>query len=656
MRATFALSFLIACGLLSSPAASPDDPPIRDAINRGVKFLKKQYESYPFTPVTDGIDYELGRVSLAGLALLESDVPGTDPLIQKITKFVRENVLNTTKTYDVSLALMYLDRLGLEEDRPMIQLLGLRILVGQNPDGGWGYICGHPLTNEDKLRLQGQLKEVKLVSRPKITIPTKQPKKESVPRDDLPNSPKKKEKPKDAVKNQPPDEDLPALNPEIEKWLPKLANPNKIENDPIRGVITSVGTDHSNTQFACLGLWIARRHGVPVDVSLVALEKHFRLTQNRDGGWNYSVDGLVDSSGAMTCAGLIGLATGQGVRGIPKDWNPNSDKSMQAGFSVVGNLIALDNRNQPIDQRHTRQNYYLLWSIERAAMIYGVDKIAGQDWYAWGSEGLLKLQKEDGSWTQGTYSSSSSTIDACLALLFLNRANLAKDLTNKLRRADPKWASLKSGKDITKVLNPKEGNNPTGPSESNPVESKKNTDPRPETKNPPTTINPPANTPPVNDEFAQQAERLANSLIQASASEREAILNNLRDSKGAVYTEALARATTKSDGDLLRQVRDALASRLTRMTAKTLREMLKDENREIRRGAALAGAMKEDKELIPDLITTLADKEVLVVRAARAGLKSLSGVDFGPDSDASAAEKIKAINNWRSWWEKQKEK
>src|SRR5262245_57056343 len=46
-------------------------------------------------------------------------------------------------------------------------------------------------------------------------------------------------------------------------------------------------TDNSNTQFAILGLWIARKHNVKVEVALLLAEKRFRDTQDQTGGWGY---------------------------------------------------------------------------------------------------------------------------------------------------------------------------------------------------------------------------------------------------------------------------------------------------------------------------------------------------------------------------------
>src|SRR5262249_40686681 len=98
--------------------------------------------------------------------------------------------------------------------------------------------------------------------------------------------------------------------------------------------------------------------------------------------------------------------------------------------------------------------------------------------------------------------------------------------------------------------------------------------------------------------------------------------------------------------------RDALADRLTRMTANTLREKLRDEDVEVRRAAALACAMKDDRAQVPALIELLEDREPLVVRAARAALKSLTEQDFGPEADATRAERTKAVAAWKAWWAK----
>src|SRR5207248_6121909 len=78
---------------------------------------------------------------------------------------------------------------------------------------------------------------------------------------------------------------------------------------------TPTGTDdNTNTQCATLALWVSQRHGFPVAKALGRIEARFRQSQNFDGGWGYTPQRDVASSTAMTCAGLLGLAAGVGVR------------------------------------------------------------------------------------------------------------------------------------------------------------------------------------------------------------------------------------------------------------------------------------------------------------------------------------------------------
>ncbi len=81
-------------------------------------------------------------------------------------------------------------------------------------------------------------------------------------------------------------------------------------------------------------------------------------------------------------------------------------------------------------------NLYFLWSLERVGVMYNVTNIGDKDWYRWGAELIVAHQKPDGSWVDGSYPGGNpgeaARIDSCFALLFLKRANLAKDLSRKL--------------------------------------------------------------------------------------------------------------------------------------------------------------------------------------------------------------------------------
>jgi ABC-type multidrug transport system fused ATPase/permease subunit len=142
--------------------------------------------------------------------------------------------------------------------------------------------------------------------------------------------------------------------------------------------------------------------------------------------------------------------------------------------------------------------------------------------------------------------------------------------------------------------------------------------------------------------------------LKATGTDWTKLLAETRDAKGTNNTRALVVTASLADGDRKKEARDALAERLCRMTAVTLRAMLKDKEAELRRAAALACAMKDDKDHIPDLIDALADPDDNVSRAAKAGLKSLTGKDLGPPTGATPQQKAAAVVVWKEWYAKDK--
>jgi serine/threonine protein kinase len=217
--------------------------------------------------------------------------------------------------------------------------------------------------------------------------------------------------------------------------------------------VDNVG-DNSNTQFAVLGLWAARRYGLRVDGALQKCEKHFRRTQNADGGWSYNkAFDRNPSTPSMTSAGLLGVAlacgagneaalqarpNGQdpGNPGPPvghKVQDPNKDKDVVAAFDWLGVWIeksAVPAGKVPKIARFGVNFYYFLWGLERIAVAYDKDQFGKTDWYSWGAEILLAYQGPNGGWTNGGYPGPP---DTCFALLFLRRANLTRDLTRLLK-------------------------------------------------------------------------------------------------------------------------------------------------------------------------------------------------------------------------------
>ena len=63
-------------------------------------------------PVAGEAEHGIGPTCLAGLALLEAGRPVNDPSVKTITERVRSAAYTQNRTYQTSLCLMYLDRLG----------------------------------------------------------------------------------------------------------------------------------------------------------------------------------------------------------------------------------------------------------------------------------------------------------------------------------------------------------------------------------------------------------------------------------------------------------------------------------------------------------------------------------------------------------------
>ncbi len=153
-----------------------------------------------------------------------------------------------------------------------------------------------------------------------------------------------------------------------------------------------------------------------------------------------------------------------------------------------------------------------------------------------------------------------------------------------------------------------------------------------------------------------QAARLTAELLEAPADQQEQVLAKLKDAKGMIHTQALAAAIPRLGPEMQTKARDALAERLTRMTADTLRERLDDADPEIRRAAVLACASKGSRDHFPELVVLLGDSEPMVADAAHTALKRLTKEDFGPKANATDSERLQAIAAWHAWWKKRDSK
>ncbi|HMF16083.1 MAG TPA: hypothetical protein VKE98_02700 [Gemmataceae bacterium] len=424
---------------------------VNEAIKQGIKFIKdKQLATGTWMT---GV-HSVGYAALPGLTLLECQVPPSDIAVQKAALHVRMYSQTLTDTYDLSLAVLFLDRLGERKDRSLIQMLALRLVAGQKESGGWDYQCPLltlPEMNQLMLFLhQTRPKAATLLyplpkdSSSRLTDPLAKPDSERFS-DPLAKEKANRSKEKE-TKLIPPFDDGRDADPKkpketkpkvLPKGSPKLKGPAFAKAGKRR--LQPGRDDNSNTQFALLALWAARRHDVPSENSLTVAHKRFQTSQNKDGGWGY-VSGF-GTSDAMTGVGLLGLAMGHGVseKGmlVAVDARANKtpakanlqDPVIAKGLQTFGKYIG---KPDPDNQNPNMVNCYFLWTLERVAMIYNLQTIGNKDWYRWGVHILLPNQLDNGSWFGGQYPGASHNLDTCFALLFLKRSNLVRDLTENL--------------------------------------------------------------------------------------------------------------------------------------------------------------------------------------------------------------------------------
>jgi hypothetical protein len=353
---------------------------INESIDKGVAYVKAYSE--------DGGRGVKSPASwaLRGWALLETGVAANDAAVKKLVGFVRQEIPDMDRVYDLSLSIIFLDKLGDPGDEPLIESMAARLMAGQRNKWGWEYVVDKPKLAE-RTRLARLILATEEARQKGFVIKAKK-----------------------------------RTNQEIAEDFARQLRAIDL------AAMDSPG-DNSNTQFAMIALWVARRHGVPVTQSMEMIERRFQLSQVPTGAWGYTFpttspprDDNHYTYPAMTCAGLLGLALGQGVQAKPRDLS--KDIQVQRGLEFVAKAL-----DAPPPAKRANFHYFL-FSMERVAVVYNIQKIGAHDWYLWGARQLVDTQLRDGSWSGGF---PFGAADTCLALLFLKRANVAHDLTRILQ-------------------------------------------------------------------------------------------------------------------------------------------------------------------------------------------------------------------------------
>jgi hypothetical protein len=407
------------------PLSKEEQARVDKAIEKAVAYLKRMQTKEGGWPLHPGMrGWPLGPTLLPAYALLESGVPADDPVIRKAADFIRPRVLETVQTYEISLALLFLDRLGDAKDKPLIRSLAVRLIAGQHLSGGWEYRCPKVGKEQETVllkaltalseRLQaGEKSRSKLLHKAKVP-----PALTSLPV-------------------------IRALNAPLDVLWKETKKADEAAAPGIRPPGLKAGTDNSNTQFAMLGLWAAQRHGVPVDSTFRLMAARFEKSQLANGEWEYYFDhGRTTSTPSMICVGLMGLAIGGGMK-LPMHSAPHQgrmDHGVLKGLAALSQDmgIAASGKDKPAVERGP----YYLWSVERVAMLYDLPSIGDKDWYRWGAMIYLNNQRPGGEWEKVAISHSDAisgysqrfgpVIDTSFALLFLKCSHPLKELTAKL--------------------------------------------------------------------------------------------------------------------------------------------------------------------------------------------------------------------------------
>jgi HEAT repeat protein len=150
-----------------------------------------------------------------------------------------------------------------------------------------------------------------------------------------------------------------------------------------------------------------------------------------------------------------------------------------------------------------------------------------------------------------------------------------------------------------------------------------------------------------------QGTRLGDELVTTPPGGKTVLPAKVQEEQGQDKLSTLTGDLIHLQGSAREQARQALVDRLRRVPTADLRNLLQDDQAEVRRAAALVCAAREDQVLIPVLIPLLEDPDSEVADAAHEALKKLAGQDFGPAPGASLTERQSAVADWNAWWKKQ---
>lgn len=368
----------LALSLQAPPPPGIDEYKVDAAIKKGVAWLKQQKS--PNHGHGKNTSFFRNSDELILLTLLHANVPENDPKLQELFKRTMKAPLE--RTYKVALLAMFLEDFDRVKYQRKLWQCAQFLVDNQCQNGQWSY--GNPTPF---------VKNAPELPDDVATGGAPQARSGGVLTFNKPPVPGERVKP---------------------KVVRRLGGVRKQKEGRATG-------DNSNTQYGALGLRSCHDAGIIIPAETVVKGlTWWRLSQHRPDpkegvyggrGWNYKDPQTQDKKPyhAMTAGGVGSLAIYEYM--LKKDWKRST--SIKAGLKWIG------------DHWYMGENYYYLYGLERACVLYGTEEVGKHNWYVEGAKFLLKKQKGDGAWRRGKYNKDQdyrAVWDTCFAILFLRRA------------------------------------------------------------------------------------------------------------------------------------------------------------------------------------------------------------------------------------------
>jgi hypothetical protein len=382
--------------LLLQEREEPPQAQVDLAINKGLEYLHSAAESH--TRRVELGPRNIGSAELVLYTYLHAGVPLSDAGVQALWRDLQSRPLQAT--YEVALQAMILEKLGAAIRPRMLLRCAQWLADNQLVDGSWSY--GSRSVNADALRI------------PDGETALDDPRRASASR------------------------------------KPNLTRVEKRAEGSGRG-------DHSNSQYAALGLRACHDGGIRFPASLVELaSKSWTRSLRADGretleldlsdsasrksavrlevlpaGWCYGPHSDHRPYGSMT-AGAVGALCildymRAGDDGRSRSWK--RDPAVLQGLAWLARSFSVHHNPGPYEAEEGFENdsqqylYYYLYALERAGSLFGTARIGTRVWYAEGARRLIALQSSDGMWGDGAW-------DTCWAILFLRRSTRPLDVAS----------------------------------------------------------------------------------------------------------------------------------------------------------------------------------------------------------------------------------